>query len=603
MGLTMSSILQTFQGILQSNGLAPAEIIDDGKLHRCPTAAKPHKQNGAYIAHLDSPVTLWWCNWESSEQDTFTESAKSPLSPAEKEGLQQRLAAMRQQRDAEFAQRQAAAAQKAQNELNAAASCSPEHPYLLRKGVPALTGIRQDRAGTLLIPIRDAVGQVQSLQRIAPDGEKRFLTGGKVHGGHFAIQGNPEKPFVLCEGYATGASIHLAGEYTVYVAFSAQNLPVVADMVRRQFPDKPLLICGDSDETGRSKAQEAAQAVHGRLVLPTFTTGVGTDFNDLHQSEGLPEVRRQLGAVEHVEAHAHGQHLPSLVSLDMGEFLSMPIPERGFLLSPVLPVQGIGIMYAPRGIGKTFAALSVAVAVASGGAVFNWRAPMPKKTLYVDGEMPATSMQSRLTALVSGMSVPPLALKNLALITPDLQPCPMPDLSTMSGQMMLEPFLKGVDMLVLDNIATLCRTGKENESQSWQTMQAWLLELRRRGITVLLIHHAGKSGDQRGTSAREDIMDTVISLRRPREYSMAEGARFEVHLTKARGILGDDAKPFEANLVTEGNVLQWHIKELEDVELEELKRLLSEGYSVRDCAEEMGKSKSAIHRLKRKLDE
>ena len=80
--------------------------------------------------------------------------------------------------------------------------------------------------------------------------------------------------------------------------------------------------------------------------------------------------------------------------------------------------------------------------------------------------MPATSMQSRLTALVSGMAVPPLALENMALITPDLQPCPMPDLSTVGGQMMLEPFLKGVDMVVLDNIATLCRTGKENESQS-----------------------------------------------------------------------------------------------------------------------------------------
>ena len=108
-------------------------------------------------------------------------------------------------------------------------------------------------------------------------------------------------------------------------------------------------------------------------------------------------------------------------------------------------------------------------------------------------------------------------------------------------------------------------------------MQARLLDLRRRGITVLLIHHAGKSGDQRGTSAREDIMDTVISLRRPREYSMAEGARFEVHLTKARGIVGEEAKPFEANLVTEGRSLHWQIKELEDVELEELKRLLSEG--------------------------
>ena len=597
----MNNILHIFQDILQSKGLASSEIIADGKLHRCPTEAKPHKQNGAYIAHLDSPATLWWCNWENSDQGTFTEAEETTLSPAEKEALQQRHAAMRQQRDAEFAQRQAAAAQKAQSELNAATPCSPEHPYLQRKGVPPLADIRQDHVGALLIPVRDATGQVQSLQRIAPDGEKRFLTGGKVHGGHFVIQGSPEKPFALCEGYATGASIHLASDCTVYVAFSAQNLPVVADIMRRQFPDKLLLICGDNDEAGRSKAQEAAQTVHGRLVIPSFTSGKGTDFNDLHQCEGLQEVRRQLEAAEHSQTHGHA--LPSLISLDMGEFLSMPIPERGFLLSPVLPVQGIGIMYAPRGIGKTFAALSVAVAVASGGAVFNWRAPMPKKTLYVDGEMPATSMQSRLTALVSGMSVPPLALKNLALITPDLQPCPMPDLSTMSGQMMLEPFLKGVDMLVLDNISTLCRTGKENESQSWQTMQAWLLELRRRGITVLLIHHAGKSGDQRGTSAREDIMDTVISLRRPREYSMAEGARFEVHLTKARGILGDDAKPFEASLVTEGNVLQWHIKELEDVELDELKRLLSEGYSIRDCAEEMGKSKSAIHRLKRKLDE
>lgn len=395
--------------------------------------------------------------------------------------------------------------------------------------------MRQSQNEELLLPVRDVSGNLLSLQRIFPNGDKRFLTGGRVSGGYFLIQGKPEKPLIICEGYATGASIHLACESTVFVAFSAINLPHIAGIARRKYPDKPILICGDNDEAGRSKGQEAAQKAQARLILPTFTTGAGTDFNDLHQSEGLQEVRRQLEASGNVLAA-----VPALVSLNMGEFLSMSIPERGLLLSPILPVQGIGIMYAPRGIGKTFAALSVAVAVASGGAVFNWRAPMPKRTLYVDGEMPATSMQNRLGALVSGMAAPPHTLDNLAIITPDLQPCPMPDLSTMSGQMMLEPYLKGVDMVVLDNIATLCRTGKENESQSWQTMQAWLLELRRRGITVLLIHHAGKSGDQRGTSAREDIMDTVISLRRPREYSMAEGARFEVHLTKARSIVGDD---------------------------------------------------------------
>lgn len=220
----------------------------------------------------------------------------------------------------------------------------------------------------LLIPVRDSSGTVQSLQYIAPDGTKRFLTGGKVQGGQFVIPGNAEKPLALCEGYATGASIHLACAWTVYVTFSAGNLPVVAAAVRKQFPDAQILICGDNDETGRDKGQEAAQTAQAHLVVPHFTTGSGKDFNDLHLTEGLQSVRRQLESVLPDKP-------PSLVSLDMGEFLSMSIPERGYLLSPVLPVQGIGILYAPRGIGKTFAALSVAVAMASGGAVFNWRAP------------------------------------------------------------------------------------------------------------------------------------------------------------------------------------------------------------------------------------
>ena len=307
-------------------------------------------------------------------------------------------------------------------------SSTGSSPLIQRKGVPALDDIRQSKKGKLLIPVRDSSGNVQSVQYITPGGEKRFLVGGKISGGHFMIQGKPENPLTVCEGYATGASIHLACECTVYVAFSANNLPLVAEIARSKYPDKSILICADDDEAGRSKSQEAAQKAQARLVLPAFTTGTGTDFNDLHQSEGLQEVRRQLEApVNHPVAVGSG---PALVSLDMEEFLSMPIPARGLLLKPVLPVQGIGILYAPRGIGKTFVALSVAVAVASGGAVFDWHAPTPKRTLYVDGEMPATAMQSRLAALISGKAVPPHALKNLTLITPDLQPCPMPDLST-----------------------------------------------------------------------------------------------------------------------------------------------------------------------------
>lgn len=297
------------------------------------------------------------------------------------------------QREEECTRRHAEAAQQARQEWNATRACDANHPYLRRKGIPVLEGIRQARDGTLLIPVLDAAGNLQSLQRIYPDGTKRFLVGGKVSDGRFIIPGHPEKPIAICEGFATGASIHLASGWTVHVAFSANNMPVVAKSARDRFTDKAIIICGDNDETGRSKGEEAARLANAQLVLPQFTNGNGTDFNDLHQSEGIEVVRSQL------EAALTKQH--GLVALDMSEFLSMQIPDRGYLLSPILPVQGIGILYAPRGVGKTVAALSVAVAVASGGAVFNWRAPMPKKTLYVDGEMPATSMQSRLSSLVA----------------------------------------------------------------------------------------------------------------------------------------------------------------------------------------------------------
>jgi len=301
-------------------------------------------------------------------------------------------------------------------------------------------------------------------------------------------------------------------------------------------------------------------------------------------------------------SHSNTDALPSLVVHTMSDFLSMTLPERDYLLHPVIPSQGIVIIFAPRGIGKTFAALSIGLAVAGGLSLYNWRASQSNSVLYVDGEMPAITMQERLSALACGMAAPEHAMQNFAILTPDMQPRSMPDLATVAGQNALEPFLIGVKLLVLDNISTLCRTGKENESQSWQSMQSWLLDLRRRGMAVLLVHHAGKSGDQRGTSAREDIMDTVISLRRPKIYNMAEGARFQVHLTKARGIVGDDALPFEVHLCAENNLLHWEMQELAEAEMEQLKRLLGEGMTVRECAEEMGISKSAAHRLKQKLE-
>lgn len=291
----------------------------------------------------------------------------------------------------------------------------------------------------------------------------------------------------------------------------------------------------------------------------------------------------------------------SLAACSLSEFLSLELPERQFLLEPVVPEQGLAIIYAPRGLGKTYAALSMALAVASGGEVYGWKAPSPQPVLYIDGEMPAATMQERLFGLSNGSNSILPSPHFFQLITPDLQQVPMPNLSHGAGQKAVDELLNDVRLVVVDNLATLCRNGRENESDSWLPVQSWLLDLRRRGLSVLLVHHAGKSGDQRGTSAKEDIMDTVISLRRPQGYAMQEGARFEFHLTKARGVAGDGVKPFEAQLQQEGDMLTWSVREIEEAEQDQLKSLLAEGLSIREIAEEMGKSKSAIHRLKSKL--
>lgn len=285
------------------------------------------------------------------------------------------------------------------------------------------------------------------------------------------------------------------------------------------------------------------------------------------------------------------------------DFMDKAYPPRKLLLAPVIPSQGLCMLYAPRGVGKTFASLSIAHAVASGGGVFGrWNAPDPARVLFIDGEMPAVTLQERLRNIAAGSASGISGPDMLRIITPDEQDGPMPNLATVAGQEAVEPFLAGVELVILDNLATLARGGRANDEESWLPVQTWLLGLRRRGLAVLCIHHAGKGGDQRGTSAKEDVLDTVISLRRPADYKAEEGARFEVHLTKARGLSGTEANPFEAMLRPDASGgLVWHTRDIEDAKLEQLRRLLADGCTVRDAAEEMGVTKSTIDRWKKKL--
>lgn len=290
---------------------------------------------------------------------------------------------------------------------------------------------------------------------------------------------------------------------------------------------------------------------------------------------------------------------PNVVTLTAAEFGTLQLPPRDFLLDPIIPERGLVMVHAPRGGCKTHFGLGCAVAVATGGLFLSYQAPKAKSVLYIDGEMSAPEMQERLRR-ITGETFP----ETLRIITPDLQDGPMPDLSTHEGQARIEPDLEGIQMVVIDNLSCLCRSGNENEGGSWGATQSWILDLRRRGISVLIVHHSGKSGGQRGTSRREDVLDVVIGLRRPENYNPSQGARFEVHIEKGRHLYGEDAAAFEARMEVVDGKAVWHVTDLTPAPVsehdEKIYELSRQGLSVRKIAEETGISKSTVARVLQK---
>ncbi|MCU7371502.1 DUF927 domain-containing protein [Paucibacter sp. O1-1] len=269
--------------------------------------------------------------------DADDKGAATP-DPAAQAKYARQVERKRQQQEAEavaYRERADKAAHVAQA-LWAKGSDQGESPYLQRKGVQGY-GVRYLADGTLLVPMRNAAGDLQNLQRITPvkpsgdQPEKRFLPGGRKSGMLHWL-GEPEGAAVLClaEGYATAASIHVATGRPVAVCFDAGNLVNVAKALRPLFPGVAFLVCGDDDQAtaertgknpGREKAASAARAARSAdapagVALPEGLLTELSDFNDLAGVRGLDEVRRQ---VEAAIVAMHEQPQPQAGSPGKGE--------------------------------------------------------------------------------------------------------------------------------------------------------------------------------------------------------------------------------------------------------------------------------------------
>ena len=154
------------------------------------------------------------------------------------------------------------------------------------------------------------------------------------------------------------------------------------------------------------------------------------------------------------------------------------------------------------------------------------------------------------------------------------------------------------EVLILDNLSALAPSTNETEAEQWNILQSWFKEMKRKlGITVIFLHHAGHSGTSRGTTRREDLLDLVIELRKPKDYVATEGLRMELVFGKTRGKLSRYAEPLECSLGEFNGQLLWAFKELRDARAVQVADLRNTGMSVRDIAEQTGVPKSTVARI------
>lgn len=368
---------------------------------------------------------------------------------------------------------------------------------------------------------------------------------------------------------------------------------------------RKIVIWPDNDEHGAEYGERVANALHDlgcnvEIVkvdeLGLSPKGDCVDWlranapGDADAIKALPRTKFEKVSSTPCEAVKSGVRV-----LDLHEFLGMELPIAELIL-PWMRTQSLCMVHAWRGVGKTHFALSLAYAVASGSTFMKWTPSKARRVLYIDGEMPGSSIQERLARIVQS-SPKEAPVGYLQIVTPDLQAMGMPDLATEEGQRAIDQIVGDCEVIVVDNLSCLVRaSGKENDAESWIKVQEWALRHRCNGRSILFVHHSGKSGSQRGTSKKEDVLDVVICLKRPANYSVDEGAVFEVHFEKARHFSGDDLEPFEARLEILDGVQRWRIESVEETTYQRVLELHRQGLSRRDIADELDIHKSTISR-------
>lgn len=285
-----SEVIDDFRSAMKAMNLdASGDIKADGKWHNVRTFSKkgPNKA-GAYILDLhggrDGTPKGSISDKYTGERHAWTFDGPL-LTPEQKARM--RAEAMRRAEEADRAmQRVQALAAEHAAEIVAQGQPAANHGYVRKKGISAeglaqvsgkvllgydefvgengKTAIRADQ-NYLIVPMRNAAGQIRAVQAISEDGSVKSFMRGAQKKGTMAVLGAPSLD-ALCaqavafpdqapaagffvEGFATGASLRQPTGLPVIVCFDAGNLEAVAAEAAGKWPDNLLpILAVDNDQ-------------------------------------------------------------------------------------------------------------------------------------------------------------------------------------------------------------------------------------------------------------------------------------------------------------------------------------------------------------------
>lgn len=510
---------------IRAAGLEPPdELLLDGKIHRFKSGTKGSGSHGGdkpgwYLIFGDGvPAGRFGC-WRAGVEVTWRAEVGRKLTASEEMAHARRMAEAKALRDAELERKHEVAAATVETIWTSAQAASPDHPYLKRKGI-GVHGARVTGDGRLVVPLYGQNGALASLQYIAHDGGKLYHPGGEA-GGKFWMIGTMDEPGTLyvAEGFATAATIHETTGRPCVVSYSASSIVPVTGSLREMYgSSQDIVIVADHDKHGvGQKYADQASAKYGvRVVIPPIE---GMDANDYaqagHDLTGL--LVQQTGSA-----------VIDKLKVVFGDQLGSDYEAPDELVEGLMTIGSSVVVYGDSNSGKTFWALSVATAIATGSDCYG-RKTDPGLVVYLASEAPA-SIRSRMQAIKKFYGC---NLENLAMV-----PVPMnfysgaQDAHDVIEMVRAIEQIKGkpVRLIIGDTLARMSAGANENSGEDMGPVMARFDQVATAtGAAMMIIHHNGKDAARgaRGWSGIRAHIDTEI------EVSEKDGSR-SVSVTKQR---------------------------------------------------------------------